>query len=95
MIDFRIDQDLLFYQGDLYLAEASQQNIEHLLLAQKGSYKEYPLLGVGIENYLRGNSAINKLRLEAEIEKQLEFDNFKVRLIDVTNLNAIQIDGNY
>jgi len=95
MKDFIIDEDLEFKNGDLHIAESSQQNIGHMLVSQKGSYKEYPLLGVGIENYLKGNSTINRLRLEAEIEKQLLYDNFNVKIIDVSDIQNITIDGNY
>jgi len=95
MNDFILDDDLQCKDGDFTVGEASQQNIGHILLARKGAYKEYPLLGVGIENFLKGNTTINRLRLEAEIEKQLLHDNFNVRLIDVSDIQNITIDGNY
>ncbi|MEM6830705.1 MAG: hypothetical protein AAF551_09310 [Bacteroidota bacterium] len=95
MNDFTLSDDLETNNGDLRLAEASQQNIAHILLAHKGAYKENPLLGVGIEDYLKGNIAINRLRLEAEIEKQLIHDDFNVGIIDLTDLENITIDGNY
>ena len=70
MNDFILENDLLFKNGDLHITDASQQNIASILLSQKGGFKEHPLVGVGIENYLKGNTKLNKLRLEAEIEKQ-------------------------
>lgn len=95
MNDFMLEDDLQFENGDLKMGEASQQNIGHILVAQKGAYKEHPLLGIGIENFIKGNTAINRLRLEAEIEKQLTHDNFNVKIIDASNLENINIDGNY
>ena len=95
MIEFILSEDLEFSQGDLKTGEVSQQNIGHILLSQKGAYKEHPLLGVGIEDYLKGNTVINRLRLEAEIEKQLIHDGFNVQIIDLTNIENIIIDGNY
>ena len=95
MIDFIITDDLEFESGDIKTGEASQQNIAHILLSHKGAYKAHPLLGVGIEDYLKGNTAINRLRLEAEIEKQLLHDSFNVKTINVNNIENIIIDGNY
>lgn len=95
MEDFVLNNDIEIKDGDFLVQEASQQNIEHILLSHKGAYKEYPLLGVGIVDYLKGNTTINRLRLEAEIEKQLVHDQFNVKIIDVSNIENIVIDGNY
>jgi len=95
MEDFTIGDDLQFENGDFKISESSQQNIEHIMLSHKGAYKEHPLLGVGIVDYLKGNTTINRLRLEAEIEKQLKHDDFNVKIIDVSNIENITIDGNY
>jgi len=103
MKDFIIDEDLLIIKGnyegdpigDFAIKEADQQNIEHLLLSQKGSYKEFPILGVGIKKYINSPDATSRLRLENEIDKQLSYDNFYVKTLDVNDLQNIKIDGNY
>ncbi|MFG4004806.1 hypothetical protein ACHRV1_05030 [Flavobacterium aquidurense] len=95
MKDFIIDDDLLITDGDFALKQADQQNIEHLLLSQKGSYKEFPILGVGIKKYINSPDATSRLRLENEIDKQLSYDNFFVKTLDVNDLQNIKIDGNY
>lgn len=95
MEDFIIEEDLLIINGDFAVKPADQQNIEHLLLTQKGSYKEFPILGVGIKNYLNSPDATSRLRLENEIDKQLAYDNFCVKTLDVNDLKNIRIDGNY
>ena len=95
MNDFIFNKDLQIENGDFKVDESSQQSIEHLLLSHKGAYKEHPLLGVGIVEYLKGNTTINRLRLEAEIEKQLAHDGFNVKIIDVSDIQNIVIDGNY
>ena len=40
MNDHIIDDDLLIANGDFAINYADQQNIEHILLSRKGSYKE-------------------------------------------------------
>ncbi len=95
MNDFIIEDDLEIRNGDFRIDEASQQNLTHLLLSQKGSYKEYPILGVGLTRYINSPDSTGRLRLENEIDKQLIFDNFNVSTLDVNDLKNIRIDGNY
>lgn len=44
--------DLGVQGGDLLIGFSDLQHQEHLLIAQKGMYKQYPDVGVGIENFL-------------------------------------------
>ena len=95
MNDFIIEDDLEIENGDFRVDEASQQNLTHILLSQKGSFKEYPVLGVGLTRYLNSPDSTARLRLENEIDKQLIYDNFNVRTLDVNDLKNIKIDGSY
>ncbi|MFC4636188.1 hypothetical protein ACFO3O_19935 [Dokdonia ponticola] len=95
MNDFIIEDDLEIMNGDFCIDEASQQNLTHILLSQKGSFKEYPILGVGLTRYINSPDSTARLRLENEIDKQLIYDNFNVRTLDVNDLKNIKIDGNY
>ncbi|MFT5890171.1 MAG: hypothetical protein ACI9Y7_000260 [Dokdonia sp.] len=95
MNDFIIEDDLEIENGDFHVDEASQQNLTHILLSQKGSFKEFPVLGVGLTRYLNSPDSTARLRLENEIDKQLIYDNFNVRTLDVNDLKNIKIDGNY
>ncbi|KLT68368.1 MULTISPECIES: hypothetical protein [Flavobacterium] len=95
MKDFIIEEDLLIAGEDFVLEVADQQNLQHLLLSQKGGYKEFPILGVGIKKYINSPDATSRLRLENEIDKQLTYDNFHVTTLDVNDLQNIRIDGNY
>ncbi|MEW5675598.1 hypothetical protein ABGT15_04740 [Flavobacterium enshiense] len=95
MKDFILEEDLLIEDGDFAVKFADQQNLEHLLLSEKGSYKEFPVLGVGIKKYINSPDATSRLRLENEIDKQLSYDNFYVKVLDVNDLQNIKIDGNY
>lgn len=95
MNDFIIEDDLEIENGDFRIDEASQQNLTHILLSQKGSFKEYPILGVGLTRYINSPDSTARLRLENEIDKQLIYDNFNVKTLDVNDLKNIKIDGNY
>ncbi len=97
MKDFKLDKnkDLEFENGDFTIENTDQQNIELILLSHKGSFKEYPILGVGITDYLKSPEIISRLRLENEISNQLEYDNFRIKEVDVNNLENIHIDGDY
>ncbi|CAL2094715.1 hypothetical protein [Tenacibaculum sp. 190524A05c] len=97
MEDFKLDdsKDLSFNKGDLNIDNTDQQNIELILLSHKGSFKEFPILGVGITDYLKSPEIISRLRLENEISNQLEYDNFEIKEVDVNNLENIVIDGSY
>ncbi len=97
MEDFKLDdnKDLTFGVDDFNIDNTDQQNIELILLSHKGSFKEFPILGVGITDYLKSPEIISRLRLENEISNQLEYDNFEIKEVDVNNLENIIIDGNY
>lgn len=97
MEDFKLDdnKDLTFGIDDFNIDDTDQQNIELILLSHKGSFKEFPILGVGITDYLKSPEIISRLRLENEISNQLEYDNFEIKEVDVNNLENIIIDGNY
>lgn len=57
--------DVRISNGDLVIGFSDLQHQEHLLIAQKGSVKQYPDVGVGLESYLN----------ESEIEEMLEMTN--------------------
>ena len=44
--------DLLIRDGDIVIGESTVQHQDLLLIAQKGSFKQSPDIGVGIENFL-------------------------------------------
>ncbi|MFK7000201.1 hypothetical protein [Flavobacterium oreochromis] len=95
MNDFIINDDLKIAENDFLIDQVEQQNIEFLLLTQKGNYKEFPILGVGISQYVNSPDTTSRLRLENEIDKQLSYDNFYIKTLDINNLNNIIIDGHY
>lgn len=75
----QIDNDLSIdaQTGDFIVEESDEQHIEDIIVANTGSYKEFPLVGVGIENYI--NASMNPQDLERQIKIQLKADGYKVR----------------
>jgi hypothetical protein len=68
------DGDILIVNGDLTIGESDNTHISDVIVANKGDWKEYPLLGVGINAYL--NSSGMQQFVTNEIKKQLDSDGY-------------------
>jgi hypothetical protein len=77
------DGELVASSYDFKTGDAVNNYLRYILDAFPGNYKEFPVLGVGIDQYL--NSNINPQQLERAIRVQLENDVFKKPLIDLKN----------
>ena len=85
------DDDAVIKNGDFDLCESENVHIEHILIANKGHYFEYPLLGVGLINEIK--SSAQKQRLKQTIRRQLTLDNYSVRAINIDQDFNINIDA--
>lgn len=87
------NDDLLFENGDFKIGDSDQQHIQDIVFENIGSYKEFPLLGVGIINYL--NSSGLQLVLKRVIKSQLESDGYSVDeiIIQKDDISSITIDA--
>jgi hypothetical protein len=87
------DGDLVFINGDVKIDESDTQHVEHILIADKGQFRQFPLIGVGILRFQNGS--INKQALKQSVKLQLESDGYNVRQIVVeTNENLkIEVDA--
>jgi hypothetical protein len=76
------DYDLQAKDGDFVVANSDNQNVELLLLANPGDFKQSPLVGFGILQMQNG-----KLTAEAKRKMNLALsqDGYKARSIDLTN----------
>ena len=77
------NNDLLFLNGDLVVSASDQQSVGCILNTTIGSFKEFPLVGVGIQYFQA--SAGQAATLKREINVQLNTDG-----IQVTNLRLVQ-----
>ena len=90
--DITVDgsNDLLIYNGDFKLSPSDNQHAEHIIRTYIGHWKEYPLLGVGIDFY-RASAGLQG-KLKRDINSNLTSDGFMVSEIIVTNDNKYYID---
>jgi len=72
--------DLEFKNGDFAIGEADQQSVVLIVNSSIGSWKQFPLVGVGIIQYVGSSDQAAVIR--REINLQLERDGFKD--VDVT-----------
>lgn len=85
------DNDVIVKDGDFFFADSDQQHIKHIMIADKGQFRQWPLIGVGIRRQMNGS--INKTDLKQNIRVQLRSDNFTVKRVDVTSDFEITIDA--
>ncbi len=69
--------------GDFEVGDASNQLLYYLIKSGIGNWKEFPLVGVGIDQYL--NSDIQQVVIESIISAQLRVDVFNRAKVDASN----------
>lgn len=76
IVDPNDGNDLVVEGGDFYIAFSQFQHIAHIIEAEPGQYKQWPLLGFGVRNYLNGivDGAVRR-----KLQLQLESDGHQVR----------------
>lgn len=85
--------DLDIVNGDFVIAESTEQSLQFMLLATKGDFRELPVFGVDIANFLLSKDT-SVATLRREIQIQTELDNFNLLGVDI-NLPNVKIRGNY
>lgn len=82
--------DIQIVNGDIKIGESDSQHIEHIMIAGKGQFRQFPLIGVGIQNMINGTP--NRQLLRQTIQLQLESDGYNVRAITISPTNALNIN---
>jgi hypothetical protein len=91
--DFIFTDDLVIRNGDFLVEASDGQHIEHILKADRGQFRQWPLVGVGLQR--SKNASLRPQELKQEVKLQLRADNFKVKAVKVKpgdNL-AIEVDA--
>lgn len=90
-MDLLLDEnyELRTENGDFVTGDSFKQEEALLLITGQGEWKENPLAGVGLFNYLNDE---NPETMKAEIKRQFKADGKKVKSIEFTN-NEIRIDA--
>ncbi len=95
MDDILLDKetdDLRIENGDFVIGRSDEQNQKLILISEKGEWKEFPELGVGIDKML-DNEEYNPMLISAK--KNLQYDGMQIRNISFTEEGKLKIDGNY
>jgi hypothetical protein len=82
--------DLLIKDGDFVVGESDQQHVELLLSATKGSFLQYPTIGVGLANYVNKQD-VDMAELRRAIEVNLKADGYKVNKL-ITEAGNFNVD---
>jgi len=93
MKDFLLDDngELRIENGDFVVGESDNQHQQDIIKCSKGEFREFPELGVGIEQSLGDDDFITTL---IEVKKNLEYDGMKINNVTL-NDGQITIDGQY
>lgn len=76
------DGDLLIEDGDFVIGNSDTQNVESIVHNFKGEFKEYPLVGFGVINYVKTNTS--EMKFKRDLKIQLENDNYTNPIIDIS-----------
>jgi hypothetical protein len=85
-----LNNDLIIENGDFAIGQSDDQNIEALLLAEKGQFYEYILLGYGIRRRLYG--PFDKLTENKAVREALKRDNYNVKVLNIED-SGIEVDA--
>jgi hypothetical protein len=94
MTDILLDNtgDLELSNGDFNTGYSDNLHQQHILLATKGEFKEFPELGVGLSKMLSDDDYIPFL---IDAKKNLEYDGMKINNIKFEENGNLNIDGYY
>jgi hypothetical protein len=94
MNDIRLDTggDLDFKNGDMVIDDATLRQQEHIIIANKGEFKESPEIGVGIVEALNSESPGQVL---TSIKRNFEYDGMYVKTLRFTSEGNIDADAEY
>lgn len=93
-ISIDTDGDLLITAGDFVVDLSDEQHVQHILESHRGEWKQSPLIGIGISNYI--NAPMTQLvrrQLGKNIKGQLEYDGMKVNGVTISSLDNVLIDA--
>ena len=83
VFDFIVDSngDLFIQDGDLAFGESTLHHQRDLLIAQKGDFKQWPLIGVGINLELLNTVGPDELRVN--IQREMEQDGMRIKQLRI------------
>ena len=88
LLDSNLDPQIA--NGDFVCGVSDQQNVNLLLQATKGSFREYPTVGVNLISYLHSTNSARAMR--REINVQLMNDNYKVDTLTIDDEGTFELE---
>lgn len=86
------DLDLEISNGDFVVADAEEQHQELIMIATQGSFRENPLVGVGIARFIKSSFSVAEVdRLRQKIRLQLQYDGYSNVSAQINSFEDIQI----
>lgn len=82
----REDENRLISSG-LQIGESDRQNIDFIIIAAKGEFKEFPSLGVGVSKYVKSLGAEREMLREISI--QLSVDGYANTDVEFENKQVL------
>lgn len=94
MKDVLLDEsfDLQINSDDFVMGDSTHQNQGLILLANKGEFRQFPFVGVGLKLYIE-DDRLGAMR--AELAQQLELDGMTVKNIAILTNGTVEIDASY
>ncbi|MDV6170226.1 oxidase [Flavobacterium sp. DG1-102-2] len=83
---------LAFKDGDFATGFSENQHQHDILLANKGEYKEFPEIGVGLIQMLQDDEYTDVL---IEAKKNLQYDGMEIDNITIDEYGKLNIYGKY
>lgn len=82
--DFNLDStgDLNIANGDFVVAPSDVQHVDDILTFFAGSWKQFPILGVGLIQYLKSENSQAAINL---IKQQLQSDGYSISNVKIQN----------
>jgi hypothetical protein len=91
-IELNDDLDLTIENGDFKISESDQTHVINIIKSNTGAFKQFPLVGVGIDYYIASSGTQQVIR--RNITVQMEADGYKVNEIGVSGDLTYSIDAN-
>lgn len=85
------ERDFQVFNDDFLAGDADNQTIERIILSSPGHWKEFPIIGIGIWNYLQGTQSSQVLA--RDISVQLKADIFPKPYVDVSRWPTVIINN--
>jgi len=78
--------------GDFLTGDASNQLMGYIIQSHPGHWKEFPLVGVGVDKYLLSN--VDQYEIAQAIKAQLRSDAFRTAVVDASGWpDEIKVDN--